>query len=148
MMKSSWAMKDYIFSTLGASAISIVSSLIISNIFPPPEVTGEVQGFFELPFGTVQYITLFILLIVLPLIEELVFRKALWGFLERYLPKRQVLFVVSTIFCLCHIEVPLVVGLLPISLFLGWLRLRTDSIKCSVIAHIAYNTTGIFLTLV
>ncbi len=141
-------MRSYLLPVLGAAGINIASSLAIFSIFPLSEASGEVQSFFEMPFGVSQYVTFFILVVALPLGEEFLFREALWEFLEKRFTSKQVLFQVSVLFALCHLEPALIVGLLPISFFLGWLRMKSGSIRHSFAAHVAHNFVGILLTII
>ena len=77
---------------------------------------------------------------------EWIFRGFLWYTLSNVFNEKIVLFLVSIIFAACHLDPTLVIGLLPISFFLGWLRKTTGGVKQSILAHIAHNATGALIT--
>ena len=137
----------YLTTILGASAINLATSFVISQIFEAPPASKEVQGFFEVPFGLEQYIALFILVIMLPIFEEWLFRSVLWRFLNKFMSLNKTFFTVSVFFAICHMQLPVVLGLLPISFFLGYLRKTEGNIKQSIVAHITHNLIGILITL-
>ncbi len=137
----------YLTTILGASAINLATSFAISQIFEAPPASKEVQGFFEVPFGLEQYIALFILVIMLPIFEEWLFRSVLWRFLNKFMSLNKTFFTVSVFFAICHMQLPVVLGLLPISFFLGYLRKTEGNIKQSIVAHITHNLVGILITL-
>lgn len=74
-----------------------------------------------------------------PLFEELVFRGFLWEALERVMPAWVVWLVTSAAFAIYHIDPIHVAAVFFTGLFLGWLRLRTDSVWPSVLAHLGNN---------
>lgn len=82
-----------------------------------------------------------------PVIEEFVFRKFLWSLIEKVSPKAA-LVVTSLAFSLVHMDPVTIAGLMPISFFLGWLRLKTGSVYASILSHCSYNLTGLIIILV
>ena len=137
----------YLAPILGAAGINLVTSFLISQMFEAPPATKEIQGFFEAPYGFEQYLTLFILVIMLPILEEWIFRSVLWKFLNKYMSLDRTFIAVSMLFALCHVQLPVVLGLLPFSFFLGYLRKTQGSIEGSTLAHITHNLVGVLVTL-
>jgi len=73
-----------------------------------------------------------------PLVEELVFRGLLYGWLSRW--GSVVAWIVSSLaFAAAHVELAHVILVLPLGLWFGWLRRRTDSLWPSLVAHMANN---------
>ncbi len=137
----------YLTPMLGAAGINLVTSFAISQMFEAPPATKEIQGFFDVPFGLEQYLTLFILIVMLPVIEEWLFRSVLWRFLNKFMSINKTLIAVSLFFAICHVQLPVVIGLLPLSFFLGYLRKTQGDIEGSVVAHITHNLVGVLVTL-
>ena len=137
----------YLTPMLGAAGINLVTSFAISQMFEVPPATKEIQGFFDVPFGFEQYLTLFILIVMLPVIEEWLFRSVLWRFLNKFMSINKTLIAVSLLFAICHVQLPVVMGLLPLSFFLGYLRKTQGDIEGSVVAHITHNLVGVLVTL-
>jgi len=73
-----------------------------------------------------------------PLVEELVFRGLLYGWLCRW--GTGVAWIVSSLaFAAAHVEPAHVVLVLPLGLWFGWLRRHTDSLWPSLVAHMVNN---------
>ncbi|MSR62271.1 MAG: CPBP family intramembrane metalloprotease [Planctomycetes bacterium] len=86
----------------------------------------------------------FIAVVVGPLIEELFFRGFLLSALSQVVGERRALLYVSAVFAALH-GLPGLPVLLALSLFLGWLQLRTRSIFVPWLAHALNN--GVMLAL-
>ena len=84
---------------------------------------------------------------MLPILEEWIFRGVLWKFLNKFMSLNKTFFAVSVLFAFCHIQFPVVLGLLPLSFFLGYLRKTQGNIEGSTIAHITHNLVGVLVTL-
>jgi len=89
----------------------------------------------------------FSIIVLAPILEEWIFRGFLWYTLSNVFDEKIVLLLVSVIFAACHLDPTLVIGLLPISAYLGWLRMTTGGVKQSIAAHIAHNATGVLITI-
>jgi membrane protease YdiL (CAAX protease family) len=73
-----------------------------------------------------------------PLVEELVFRGLLYGWLCRW--GTGVAWIVSSLaFAAAHVEPAHVILVLPLGLWFGWLRRHTDSLWPSLVAHMVNN---------
>ena len=87
-------------------------------------------------------ILLFAIVIFSPIVEELMFRKFLWWFSSLMFSQTTTLIAISIFFAAIHGSLFHAIGLLPISFFLGWLRMKTGSIKHCIVAHIANNAAA------
>ena len=85
---------------------------------------------------------LFAIVIFSPIVEELMFRKLLWWVSSLMFSQTTTLIVISIFFAAIHGSLFHAIGLLPISFFLGWLRMKTGSIKHCTVAHIANNAAA------
>ena len=82
---------------------------------------------------------LFVVIIVSPIVEEFVFRKFLWWLSGLVFSPTTTLVLISLLFAYVHGDWLHIIGLLPISFFLGWMRMRTGGIRHPIVAHIANN---------
>ena len=137
---------------LGGATVSLLPTWLISKAvqrFPAlaPEELEIVSEFFGNGMGAAQFLVFCIIVFILPQAEEWLFRGVLWNFLEGKagVPKRFVWVTISIMFAVVHIEPLHVVGLLPLSFFLGWLRLKTGGIGPSVVAHVTNNIVACLL---
>ncbi|MGH8430692.1 MAG: lysostaphin resistance A-like protein [Solimonas sp.] len=74
-----------------------------------------------------------------PLVEELVFRGLLYGWVAGHWGSLAAWIVSSLAFAAAHGELAHVILVLPLGLWFGWLRRRTDSLWPSLVAHMANN---------
>ena len=137
----------YLTPILGAAGINLITSFAISQMFEAPPTAKEIQGFFGASYGFEQYLAFFILIVMLPILEEWIFRGVLWKFLNKFMSLNKTFFAVSVLFAFCHIQFPVVLGLLPFSFFLGYLRKTQGNIEGSTVAHITHNLVGVLVTL-
>jgi membrane protease YdiL (CAAX protease family) len=74
-----------------------------------------------------------------PLVEELVFRGLLYGWVAGRWGTVVAWIVSSLAFAGAHVEPAHVILVLPLALWFGWLRRRTDSLLPSLVAHMVNN---------
>jgi CAAX protease family protein len=84
-------------------------------------------------------LSLLLLAVLAPLVEELVFRGLLYGWLAGRWGKNVGWIVSSLAFAAAHTEPAHIILVFPLGLLFGWLRKRTDSLLPSLAAHIANN---------
>jgi membrane protease YdiL (CAAX protease family) len=84
-------------------------------------------------------VSLLLLAVLAPLVEELVFRGLLYGWIAGRWGSLAGLIVSSVAFAAAHYEPAHVVLVLPLGFFFGWLRRRTDSLLPSLFSHIVNN---------
>ena len=82
-----------------------------------------------------------IVIFIIPVVEELVFRGLLWKIAAFIFSPLFTGISVAVVFSLLH-SVDAAVFLLPFALYLSWLRHTENSIKPGIKAHIAFNFTG------
>jgi membrane protease YdiL (CAAX protease family) len=79
------------------------------------------------------------LAVLAPLVEELIFRGLLYGWLASRWGTIVAWIVSSLAFAAAHVELAHVLLVLPLGLWFGWLRRRTDSLWPSLVAHMFNN---------
>ena len=151
-MKSNKVIKaNYETAVLGGSIISLLPTWLMNKSLvhsKAPEDLSIVSDFLSAGVGLPQIMFLCIVVIFLPLIEEVIFRNLLWRLVRKKFSQYWTLIAVSIIFAIAHIEPLRALGLIPLSFFLGWLRANTGSIRHSVVAHICNNAVACLLMIV
>lgn len=122
-----------VFGALGTLALSVA----VSQIGPAPEGMKQVMELAQDPRKLVPSLVAFALLA--PLVEELVFRGLLYGWVESRWGSMVALVVSSLAFAGAHYEPAHIVLVLPLGFLFGWLRRRTNSLVPSLVSHIVNN---------
>ena len=122
-----------VFGALGTLALSVV----VSQIGPEPEGMKQVMELAQDPRKLLPSFVAFALLA--PLVEELVFRGLLYGWIESRWGSIVALVVSSLAFAAAHYEPAHIILVLPLGFLFGWLRRRTNSLLPSLASHIVNN---------
>jgi membrane protease YdiL (CAAX protease family) len=125
--------KYAVFGALGTVALSAA----VSQVGLEPEGMKEVFGLVRAPGELLP--SLVLLAGLAPLVEELIFRGLVYGWVAGRWGRNVGWIVSSLAFAAAHIELTHIVMVLPLGLLFGWLRQRTDSLVPSLVAHIANN---------
>ena len=129
--------KYIVFGALGTMALSVA----VSQVGPQPEGMKQV---FEIVRDLHQLgLSLLLLAVLAPLVEELVFRGLLYGWLAGRWGRTVGWIVSSLAFAAAHTEPAHIILVFPLGLLFGWLRQRTDSLLPSLVAHIANNSLAL-----
>jgi uncharacterized protein len=123
--------KYLIFGPLGTLALSVA----VSQIGIEPEGMKQVVEVVPGRLG----LSLLFLAVLAPIVEELVFRGLLYGWVAGRWGSLVALVVSSLGFAAAHFEPAHVVLVLPLGFLFGWLRRRTDSLLPSLFSHIVNN---------
>ena len=140
------AESPYKLAILGGIAISIVASVVMASVqswlpsFDSEGLSAVDQLLAGPPF--IVAILLFIIVIVSPIIEEIFFRKFLWWISSLLFSQTTTLILISLLFLAAHGSIFHAIGILPITFFFGWLRIKTGSIKHCTVAHMVNNATA------
>jgi membrane protease YdiL (CAAX protease family) len=122
-----------LFGALGTLALSVA----VSQLGIEPKGMKQVIEVVREPRQLV--ISLLLLAVLAPLVEELVFRGLLYGWVAGRWGSLPALVVSSLAFAAAHFEPAHIVLVLPLGLLFGWLRRRTDSLLPSLFSHIVNN---------
>jgi len=153
--------ENYITAFLGGLTISLIPTWAVTKLaekYPSwaPDDLGVVAHFLDTSPWQLQLMFFLAVVVILPVLEEILFRGALWSFVE-WLVSRVVnpelalqatFALVTMLFAAAHGNVLHALGLLPLSIFLGWLRIKSNEIGPSVVAHVTNNAMAVFLMMV
>jgi len=142
--------RPYLKALVGGLTIGLFPAWFVSfvvEMFPSlkPEELQIVSDFMSNGIGLIQVLFFLLIVISIPLIEELVFRGLLWKLFEWKLTPFHTWITISILFALIHLEPLHILGLLPFSFFVGWLRYNTNQLGPSIIAHMANNAVACLL---
>ena len=145
-MNKKVAESPYKLAIIGGIVIALVASAAMAEVqswFPNSDSEG-LDAVNQLLAGPpiIVAIVLFVIVIFSPVVEELFFRKFLWWISSFLFSQTTTLIVISVLFAAIHGSIFHAIGLLPISFFFGWLRIKTGSIKHCTVAHIANNAAA------
>ena len=138
LMKSQYAVAIWggVFcSAFGSFLVGVLHKIFPTFTSPNLDAFNELMGMSTI----IAAILLFLVIVVSPIIEELVFRKFLWWLSGLVFSPKITLVLISLLFAYVHGDWLHIIGLLPISFFLGWMRMKTGGIKHSIVAHVANN---------
>ena len=122
-----------VFGPLGTLALSVA----VSQIGPQPEGMKQVMELAQDPGKLLPSLIAFALLA--PLVEELIFRGLLYGWIEGHWGSMVALVVSSLAFAGAHYEPAHILLVLPLGFLFGWLRRRTNSLLPSLVSHVVNN---------
>ena len=125
--------RPIVFGTVGALVVSVAVTQIgiePQGIKQAMEVAREPAMFAA---------SLAVMAGLAPLVEELIFRGLLYGWLAGRWGTVAAWIGSSLAFAAAHVEPAHVILVLPLGLFFGWLRRRTDSLWPSLVAHMVNN---------
>jgi membrane protease YdiL (CAAX protease family) len=125
--------RPVLFGTLGTTAVSVA----VSQLGIEPQ--GVKQAMQIAPGLGAFLISLALLAGLAPLVEELVFRGLLYGWLASRWGGGIGFLVSSLAFAAAHVELAHALLVLPLGLLFGLLRWRTGSLWPSLVAHMANN---------
>tara|TARA_R100001510_G_C7622838_1_gene183365 strand:- start:764 stop:1210 length:447 start_codon:yes stop_codon:yes gene_type:complete len=144
---------NYKTALVGGLTIGLIPAWLVSfivSVFPSlkPEELEVVAEFMSGGVGAVQLLFFTMIVFIIPPIEELVFRGWLWKFINWKLSSYWTWIIVSLLFAAVHMEPVHIIGLLPFSFFVGWLKRETNRLGPSVVAHMANNAVACMLMVV
>lgn len=108
----------------------------------------DADAYYYYAFSHLQYSKLVTILVVAlqpAIFEELAFRGVLQEGLIKVTDKKQAVFTVAFLFTILHMSFISFFWLLPFSLWLGYIRLKEETIWYGVLIHFIFNTTACFL---
>lgn len=124
------------YPVLGALG-TLFLSVAVSQIGIEPQGMKQVIEVVREPHELI--LSLLLLSVLAPIVEELVFRGLLYGWIAGRWGGTAGLVVSSLAFAAAHWEPAHIVLVLPLGFLFGWLRRRTDSLMPSLFSHIANN---------
>ena len=116
---------------------TLVLSVAVSQLGIEPQGMKQVLEVVREPHELV--LSLLLLAVLAPIVEELIFRGLLYGWVAGRWGGTAGLVVSSLVFAAAHYEPAHIVLVLPLGFLFGWLRRRTDSLLPSLFSHIVNN---------
>jgi len=129
--------RPLVLGPLAALAVSVA----VSQLGIEPEAMKQALEFGRDPAKLA--FSLFVIAILAPIVEELVFRGLLYGWLESRWSASVAFLVSSLAFAAAHWEPAHIILVVPLGFLFGWLRLRTNSLWPPLIAHAANNGVAV-----
>jgi membrane protease YdiL (CAAX protease family) len=132
---------------------TILLSVAVSQIGPELQGMKDAERIIRGPNAV--GVSVLILGVLAPVVEELTFRGMLYGWLEGRWSWRPAFWVSSLAFAVAHYQwgaegwaqLAYAMAVLPLALLFGWLRRRTNSLLPSVVAHMANNSFAVVAAL-
>ncbi len=121
-----------VLGTIGALVVSVAVSQL-------GEPEGVKQALDVARTPSLFVASLVVMALLAPLVEEAVFRGLLYGWVAGRWGTTIAWLVSSILFAAAHVEPAHALLVLPLGLWFGWLRQRTDSLWPSLVAHIVNN---------
>ena len=124
---------------------TLAVSVAVSQVVPELEGMKQVAELVRTPNALLA--SLLVLAVLAPLVEELMFRGLLYGWIDGRWGSRAALGVSAIAFALAHYQwgaegwerLAYALAVLPLGLLFSWLRRRTDSLLPSVVSHMVNN---------
>jgi membrane protease YdiL (CAAX protease family)/Flp pilus assembly protein TadD len=85
------------------------------------------------------------IVILMPVVEEILFRGLFYCALERRLPTGGTIIVTSLVFAAFHLQMAFFIPLLSVGVLLGWARSKTGSIGLPILVHVLNNGLAFLL---
>jgi len=123
------------------SVVALVISVAVTQLGIEPEGMKQAMEIAREP--AMFAASLFVMAVLAPLVEEMVFRGLLYGWIAGRWGTLAAWIVSSVLFAAAHVELAHVVLVFPLGLWFGWLRRRTDSLWPSLVAHMINNGLAI-----
>ena len=121
--------------------VALVISVAVTQLGVEPEGIKQAMEIAREPPLFVA--SLLLMGVLAPLVEEMVFRGLLYGWLAGLWGSTTAWLVSSVCFAAAHLELAHVLLVLPLGLWLGWLRRRTHSLWPSLVAHMVNNSLAV-----
>jgi hypothetical protein len=116
---------------------TLMLSVAVSQLGIEPQGVKQAM---EIASDPAQFVLSLVLLAVLaPIVEELVFRGLLYGWIEGRWGSIAAFIVSSVAFAAAHWEPAHVVLVFPLGVLFGWIRRRSNSLMPSMVAHVINN---------
>ena len=133
---------------LGAAIIGVVLNIVLSllqaQFMSSSENNELITQFMETSADWIIVIFYIIVILVVPLFEEVLFRGGIWKFFAHFGNDKVAAVVVAIIFTFLH-SWEAAIFLLPFSVYLSYLRYNNGNIWSGVVAHVGFNTAGLLL---
>lgn len=125
-----------VLGTVGSLVVSVAASQL-------GEPEGVKQALDVARTPSLLVASLAVMALLAPLVEEAVFRGLLYGWVAGRWGTTIAWLASSILFAAAHVEPTHALLVLPLGLWFGWLRRRTDSLWPSLVAHMVNNSLAV-----
>lgn len=119
--------------------------IIFPEKFAPELVEKRAQDLFDNATGLWLLVLIVVVVLGAPFVEELVYRGFIQTGLNNRFNETVALVLTATMFAGVHLQLVELPGLFAFALVLGFCFQRTKRLGLSIVAHVAFNATGILL---
>ena len=108
----------------------------------------DTESYYYFAFSHLKYAKLATILVVglqPAIFEELAFRGVMQEGLNKITDKKQAVFISAFLFTLLHMSFISFFWLMPFALWLGYVRMKEETLWYGIIIHFCFNTTACFL---
>ncbi|MCX6535341.1 MAG: type II CAAX endopeptidase family protein [Actinobacteria bacterium] len=119
--------------------------LLFPEKFDPKNVEKRARDLFDNAHGIWLVVLVIVVVFGAPIVEELVYRGLIQGHLRGSINEIAALFMTAVWFAGIHLQIVEFPGLLAFAIVLGSCFHFTKRLGMSVVAHIAFNATGLIL---
>ena len=119
--------------------------IIFPQKFAPELVEKRAQDLFDNATGPWMLVLIVVVVFGAPFVEELVYRGFIQTGLNHRFNETVALILTAVMFAGVHLQIVELPGLFAFALVLGFCFQRTKRLGLSIIAHVAFNATGILL---
>ena len=119
--------------------------ILFPEKFAPELIEKRAQDLFNNATGPWLIVLILVVVIGAPFVEELVYRGFIQSGIKNRLGSKVAVVITSVWFAAVHLQLVEFPGLLAFALILGFCFHRTQRIGMSIVAHVAFNATGLLL---
>lgn len=137
--------------------IGVFSQFVLANIvnwplskvfpdhFSPDEVERRARELSDSAPGAWFLLLVFVVVVCAPVIEELIYRGLVQQGLANSLGRTKAWLIAAALFAAIHLVPVEFPGLFVFALVLGWCYRRTDRLGLCIVAHMAFNASGLLV---
>lgn len=138
--------------------VGVFSQLVLVNLvnwplsrltdhFSPGRIEERARGIADSAHGAFVIVLVLVVVVAAPLIEELMYRGLVQQGLTNSLGPVRGWILSAVLFAGIHLTPVEFPGLLVFALVLGWCYRRTDRLGMGIVAHMAFNATGLLVVM-
>jgi uncharacterized protein len=137
-----------IIKVFGYGSSAIIAAIIVNySVKWLNRTIFDTESYYYYAFAHLKYAKLVTVLVVAlqpAIFEELAFRGVMQQGLHKVVDTKQSIFIAAFLFALLHLSFISFFWLLPFALWLGYVRMKEETLWYGVVIHFCFNTTACF----
>ncbi len=133
------SVRSVVFSAFSGAGLWLISQAVISKFFSGTTVFNEYSKHIGELMGENIVLAMFVSVIIAPVVEEIVFRGALYRAFERLSAGWIAVIVSAVLFAIAHVNPMHMAYAFVLGILLGMIRLKSKSIIPCIALHFVYN---------